>query len=175
VILKCFSCGNENKENSKFCFKCGAKLAAAQVQQVVPTIIPEAVPVSPVTVPVSPVTMPIREDVATRPLSTASLLFKESGAEIQVPYKTLISIGRADKQAGYIPEIDLTEIDKSKVTSRKHGCITYINGIYKISDSGSLNGTFQNGVKLESGIEKNLKNGDEIIFGKLVSTFICKD
>lgn len=110
-------------------------------------------------------------DLSTRPLLKASIVFEASGKEIPVPYKAEVLVGREDKDNGNLPDIDLTDIDTSKVTSRRHSFILYSEGLYKIKDLGSINGTFLNGVKLENGVEYDLKGGDEIIFGKIVCTF----
>lgn len=165
--MKCPSCGNDNKESSKFCFKCGFKLAVP----VPPPVF--NIPASQETAPVSPSMVPAAEDLSTKPLAAASLLFKDSGMELTIPYKPVVYIGREDRKTGHIPDVDLSEIDKGKVTSRKHAYISYSDGKYKIADQGSLNGTFINSTKLEKNIEYDLKNGDEIILGKLVCIFNC--
>jgi len=124
------------------------------------------------TTPIPPPVPPPAGDLSTRPLVSASIIIKDSNRAIPVPYKPAVYIGRADT-SGYFPDIDLTDVDRDKVTSRKHGYISYLNGKYNLIDQGSMNGTYLNGVKLEKGKEYDLKNGDEIIFGKLVCIFSC--
>lgn len=209
--MKCPNCGSDNKENSKFCFKCGFKLlqpAPQPLQKQIPvmqqqpsivphqipvvphqiTVVPEHTPVVPQQVqPVSsqvsaapnisretvPVSLPAAppQDLSTRPLISASLFFKDSSKEISLPFKPLVYIGRVDKQSGNNPEIDLTDMDTAKTTSRKHSYIVFTNGKYKIADTGSMNGTFLNGVKLDKDVEYEIKSGDEIVFGKLSCIF----
>jgi hypothetical protein len=123
------------------------------------------------TAPIAAVPVYEASDLSTRPLVSASLLFKESSKEIILPYKPMVHIGRSDIQSGNIPDVDLAEVDRQRVVSRKHSSIAYANGIYKISDAGSMNGTYVNSKKLEAGEEIQLKNGDEIMFGKLACIF----
>lgn len=164
--MRCPGCGNENKESAKFCFKCGFKF-----QKLVPP--PGGSLQSKETTPVSPPVLPVSEDLSTRPLMSASLVFKEGSKEIILPYKPVSYIGREDKSSGYSIDIDLTEVDRGKVVSRKHGYISCSEGKYRIADQGSMNGTFVNNTRLEKDIEYDLKNGDEIIFGKLSCIFKC--
>lgn len=162
--MRCPGCGNENKDSAKFCFKCGFKL-----QKPAPS--PVGMLPSKETIPVSPPVIPASEDLSTRPLISASLYFKDDNREIIVPYKPLIYIGRTDKTSGQIIDIDLTELDRGRVVSRKHGYISCTEGRYRIADIGSMNGTFLNNDRLEKDIEYDLKNGDEIVFGKLFCIF----
>lgn len=163
--MKCQACGNENKENAKFCFKCGGKLLYSS-----PPNIKEREEAIKATTPVKVV-----DDLSTAPLSRAWLLFNEDGTEITIPYKTEVLIGRLDIDSGNNPDIDLTEIDKNKVTSRKHALIIYSQGKYKLRDMRSMNGTFLNGKRLEHNLAYQLKNEDEILLGKLGCTFRCID
>lgn len=165
----CPNCGCENKDTAKFCFRCGFKFTAYPPN---PAVRQEYVsppqPKSP-----EPFTPGFSQDAATRPLRSASLLFVESSRQFEMPPQPVTSIGRADRQSGYVPEIDLTEVDMGKVVSRKHACITYTCSGYKIKDMGSTNGTFLNNSRLQQGVEWDLKNGDEIIFGKVICIFSC--
>lgn len=163
--MKCQACGNENKESAKFCFKCGGKLLYSS-----PPNIKERGDCIKVTTPIKAI-----EDLSTAPLSKVCLFFNEDGTEIAIPYKTEVLIGRLDIDSGNNPDIDLAKIDKGKVTSRKHALIIYSQGEYKLKDMGSMNGTFLNGQRLEHNIEYQLKNGDEILLGKLDCTFRCID
>lgn len=49
--------------------------------------------------------------------------------------------------------------------SRRHATITVSNGQFAVSDNGSSNGTFVNGVKIQSGFPHPLRPGDEIQVG----------
>lgn len=84
----------------------------------------------------------------------------------------LISLIGPNRGARYLIDQDLTslgrlpenEIFLDDITvSRKHAEITRANGEYSLKDTGSLNGTYLNGV-LVSG--KDLADGDEVQIGK---------
>ncbi len=83
-----------------------------------------------------------------------------------------IRMGRWDADNGHFPEIDLTDDDIDSKVSRSHAKITVENGQYFIEDLGSLNGTFVNrGKRLVQGQKVLLKNGDELIVGKMFFRF----
>lgn len=159
--MRCPSCGYENKETSKFCIKCGFKLSAAVTAPTVAFVS-------------DPITPENTSDLSTKFLSEAVLIFKDVNKEFILPMQPVINVGRSDSRINHKPDIDLTSIDAEKVTSRKHARIAYSNGIYKLADLSSLNGTYVNGKKLQNGDECGLKDGDEIIFGKLYCVFNCR-
>ncbi len=72
-------------------------------------------------------------------------------------------LGRRDYTTGFIPDVDLTREDEEKYISRKHSSISYINDKFYIAEEpGSVNGTYLNGDKLNTGVKYELKNGDEL-------------
>ncbi|RME60527.1 FHA domain-containing protein [Candidatus Parcubacteria bacterium] len=75
-------------------------------------------------------------------------------------------IGRPDR--GFIPDIDLTDLDKRRnfVASRRHAEIIMVNEQLAIKALKTLNGTFVNGQELLPGKWHILKNNDEIQFGR---------
>ncbi|NLI41067.1 MAG: FHA domain-containing protein [Caldisericales bacterium] len=80
-------------------------------------------------------------------------------------------IGRADRLAGIVPEIDLTDADKEMVTSRRHACITKKGDSYIIEDLGSTNFTYLNGKMLSPKTPTKLDDGDVIRIGKIYLVF----
>ncbi|HNW31694.1 MAG TPA: FHA domain-containing protein [Caldisericia bacterium] len=80
-------------------------------------------------------------------------------------------IGRADKLAGIVPEIDLTNFDKEMVTSRRHACVTKKGDSYIIEDLGSTNFTYLNGRMLSPKTPTKLDDGDVIRIGKIYLVF----
>jgi pSer/pThr/pTyr-binding forkhead associated (FHA) protein len=57
--------------------------------------------------------------------------------------------------------VDLV-IPFNKMISRKHCRVTKMNGTYYISDEGSANGTYVNGVRLNPGQRMQINRGDVI-------------
>ena len=77
-------------------------------------------------------------------------------------------VGRWDPDTGSFPEIDLDEEDEEAKISRKHATIKKSGDKLSIRDMGSLNGTFLNrGERLEQGKDYPLREGDEIVIGKI--------
>ena len=69
-------------------------------------------------------------------------------------------------------EIDLEAEDVEAKVSRKHAVITRSGTSVTLEDVGSLNGTFVNREdRLEEGNRHELKNGDEVIIGKVFFVF----
>ena len=57
-------------------------------------------------------------------------------------------IGRRDPKHNILPDLDITELDSSKIASRRHACIEFDQKTWVISDPGSANGTWLNGDRL---------------------------
>jgi pSer/pThr/pTyr-binding forkhead associated (FHA) protein len=66
------------------------------------------------------------------------------------------------------PEIDLShEGELSKSVSRRHAAIARQGEIVVIEDTGSVNGTFVNGKRLDPYLPEIIKSGDILQLGKL--------
>lgn len=83
-----------------------------------------------------------------------------------------IRVGRFDSVTGTSPEIDLTEADVYKTTSRRHAKFVNDGGRLIVKEEiGTANGTFVNGKRIATGTEVELNEGDWIQFGG-VKTFL---
>lgn len=166
----CSNCGKKNEQGSKFCFVCGTKLEVIAKSEVksVPEVKEREKAAGTALIPLDDIPV---SDLSTRPLILAALIYKEDGTELELPFKPQILIGRTDNISQNFPDIDLTELDKNRVTSRKHALISYSEGKYRIKDLGSMNGICVNGSRLNTENEYALKDGYEITFGKLEFTF----
>ena len=96
----------------------------------------------------------------------ARLVVKRSGAEtdVEFPVNSPCVIGRFDPAVGPI-DIDLGSLPEGSYVSRKHAKITCEDGVWKISDMGSSNGTFLLGSDFEKVEEAELHDGAEIALG----------
>src|SRR5271169_4443108 len=82
---------------------------------------------------------PVGEPVAT----SGTLVLKRSGAETDISF-TLNPpsiVGRFDPTVGPI-DVDLGSLPEGSYVSRKHAKITCEDGVWKVHDLGSSNGTF---------------------------------
>jgi hypothetical protein len=74
-----------------------------------------------------------------------------------------ISIGRSSHD--YKPDVDLSELDKNLIASRKHAEILKKEKHYILRSLSPTNGTLLNGSPLENETETVLQSGDVILFG----------
>lgn len=85
-----------------------------------------------------------------------------------VPLQIEIVIGRADRETGWLPDIDLTPYGASSTTgvSRRHVRLIW-NGEWQIEDLNSVNGTYLNHRRLKPGELLPLLPGSVIQIGKM--------
>jgi pSer/pThr/pTyr-binding forkhead associated (FHA) protein len=98
-----------------------------------------------------------------------------SGAEIPLPAKAEILIGREDPVSGIFPEVDLTPHGGEEGgVSRRHARLTVEGGNYQIEDLDSTNHTFVNKQKLAPHTRSVVQDGDEIRCGRVALTLKTK-
>ena len=119
-------------------------------------------------------------DTASAPAPTAKsdLLFEDSmvlrleivGATIPIlvyPKKDTL-IGRRDVTTGTMPDVDLTSYAGYRMgVSRRHAIIRLQDKRLEVVDLGSSNGSTLNGVQMQPHQPYPLRNGDELMFGKM--------
>ncbi|MFN8527015.1 MAG: FHA domain-containing protein [Anaerolineae bacterium] len=77
-------------------------------------------------------------------------------------------IGRRDPLTGTSPEIDLTAFAGYRMGVSRNHCILRLNeNRLELTDLGSSNGTALNGEKLKPHIAHTLRDGDELMLGKM--------
>jgi hypothetical protein len=83
--------------------------------------------------------------------------------------KAETSIGRRDPATGTMPDVDLSAYAGYRLgVSRKHAIIRLKNHQLEIYDLGSSNGTSVNGVRLTPHQPHVLRDGDEVLLGKMM-------
>lgn len=76
------------------------------------------------------------------------------------------TVGRFDSVTGIRPDVDLTDLDTSRSTSRKHAKIIREDGhLYVFEEAGTANGTFVNGKRIKTGVRTEFQDGDQLRFG----------
>jgi CRP-like cAMP-binding protein len=76
------------------------------------------------------------------------------------------TIGRTDPVTGIRPDVDLTAVDIDRSVSRRHAKIIRSEDGYAILEEvGTLNGTFVNDERVQTGVPFPLSNGDRVRIG----------
>jgi hypothetical protein len=104
--------------------------------------------------------------LGTAPALQPVLEHRPTGTVFPLPPVGELAIGRLDRSTGQTPEIDLTAIDTTRSTGRRHARISARGGGYYLrEETGTRNGTFVNGRRVQSGEEVTLTDGDRLKFG----------
>jgi len=148
----CPECGFQNPEAANYCSRCGALLVKEE-------------PGSETTMSYVPEEGDEEGSVSLEELGAEgpALVVRSGGGragEHFVPSGERTTIGRS-------PDCDIFLDDVT--VSRKHAVLIERDGDLYIEDQGSLNGTFLNRRRIESG---KLENGDELQIGKYKLTFL---
>jgi Cyclic nucleotide-binding domain/FHA domain len=100
------------------------------------------------------------------------LVHPPSGMEFHLSNGSETTIGRKDPVTGIYPDIDLTPVDNQRSVSRRHAKI-YRRGskFFFGEEIGTMNATFLNGRRLETGIPAEIRRGDELRCGVVVLRF----
>jgi len=150
----CPECGFQNPEAANYCSRCGTLLVKDE-------------PGSETTMSYTPEEAEEGGLVSLEDLGAEgpALVVRSGGGragEHFVPQGERTTIGRS-------PDCDIFLDDVT--VSRKHAVLVYKDDAFFIEDQGSLNGTFLNRRRIESG---RLENGDELQIGKYKLSFLEK-
>jgi len=108
--------------------------------------------------------------------SYAKLVLKRSGAEtdIEFPLNPPAVAGRFDPSVGPI-DIDLGSLPEGSYVSRKHAKFTCDDGVWRVHDLGSSNGTFVLNDDFERVETADLRDGQEVALGNARFVFHLTD
>lgn len=97
------------------------------------------------------------------------LVHAASGMEFPLSTGPETTIGRKDPVTGIYPDVDLSPLDAQRSISRRHAKI-YRRGtkFFLGEEIGTMNSTFLNGNRLETGVPAEIRPGDELRFGVVV-------
>ncbi|HEX9944345.1 MAG TPA: cyclic nucleotide-binding domain-containing protein [Thermoanaerobaculia bacterium] len=100
------------------------------------------------------------------------LVHVPSGMEFHLSNGSETTIGRKDPVTGIYPDVDLTPVDSQRSVSRRHAKIYRRGSKYFFGEEiGTMNSTFLNGKRLETGIPAEIRAGDELRCGVVVLRF----
>jgi pSer/pThr/pTyr-binding forkhead associated (FHA) protein len=150
----CPECGFQNPETANYCAKCGALLVKDEsgtetTQQYTPEEADEEAAAA-------------LEDLGVK---GPALIVRSGGGrsgETFYPQGERTTIGRSPDCEIFLDDVTV---------SRKHAVLLQRDGRFVVEDLGSLNGTFLNRRRIESG---ELADGDELQIGKYRLTFLLK-
>jgi CRP-like cAMP-binding protein len=115
---------------------------------------------------------PVDSTMMGGPEARERLLHHKSKMEFRLATGPETTIGRRDPVTGIDPDIDLTPVDVQRSISRRHAKIYRRDGkFFAAEEIGTMNGTFVNGVRLETGVPLEIKAGDEVRFGVVETVF----
>jgi hypothetical protein len=95
-----------------------------------------------------------------------------STTEFALPFDHEVGVGRLDPVTQLSPEIDLTSLDPQRSLSRRHARIVFRGDRFFLREEiGTANGTFVEGERLATGVERELAPGARIRFGRVDFVF----
>jgi pSer/pThr/pTyr-binding forkhead associated (FHA) protein len=149
--IYCPECGFQNPEASNYCAKCGALLAVEESGEATMTFTPEDAEEE---------GQPALEDFG---IKGPALVVRSGGGRAGETF-TLeaerTTIGRSPDCEIFLDDVTV---------SRKHAVVERKANVLRIEDLGSLNGTFLNRKRIDSG---ELSDGDELQIGKYRLSFL---
>jgi pSer/pThr/pTyr-binding forkhead associated (FHA) protein len=80
-------------------------------------------------------------------------------------------VGRS--AADWTPDVDLEGLDENRRVSRRHAELAREDGVTRVRDAGSRNGTAVNGTPLRRGATRTLRDGDRISFGGVEAIYLA--
>ena len=139
-MIKCETCGAASILGTLFCIECGASLFETE------------------------------KDGAGSQWRYIHFLILDNGRKQKLPLSESepVSIGRADPEEGYWPQLDLTDDGGfEKGVSRHHAVIQFLSQQAVLVDQGSANGTWLDGIQLEPEEKYTLPASSKLRFGGL--------
>lgn len=154
--MKCSACGQDNQQQGQPCSNCGVVFSLFEATGVIPLTEDDSAELG------------IPTDLPSVASGGAALVVRKGpleGVRFDLVAKDgqVISVGRSPESSIFLDDVTV---------SRKHATLARVNGVWTISDTGSLNGTYVNRDRVESGA---LKNGDELQIGKYRFAFVTGD
>ncbi len=102
----------------------------------------------------------------------AARLVADNGAVSFALSEGISTVGRADRASGWAPTIDLSALDTTRKSSRRHAEIRRTPKGALIRDLGSSNRTFLNGQPLTPNTDYPLSEGDVLKFGEVLLSVV---
>ena len=147
----CPECGFQNPEAANYCSKCGALLVREESSEATMAFVPEEADEEG------------QRELEDFGIKGPALVVRSGGGRAGETF----ALSAEKTTIGRSPDCDIVLDDVT--VSRRHAVVTHKDGELTIEDLGSLNGTFLNRHRIESGA---LTDGDELQVGKYRLTFL---
>jgi hypothetical protein len=96
------------------------------------------------------------------------LLHLESGKSFPLAAGKDSTVGRFDPVTELAPDVDLSELDTQRSTSRRHARISERDGKFYVREEiGTANGTYVGNERLQTGVEREVHDGEAARFGRV--------
>jgi CRP-like cAMP-binding protein len=115
-----------------------------------------------------------KETRAPRPPVTGAPTLVHAGSDTRLPLprKLEVLVGRPDRSAGTVPDVDLSPFDAERTLSRQHARLVLTPaGIAVRVEAAARNGTFVNGRRVQPETELLLADGDRVRFGAVETLY----
>jgi hypothetical protein len=170
----CPVCGAPVIPGEAFCDNCGSSLLGNAGMGTAP-VMPSAGAPAPVVnygpPPVAPMP-PAPTPVVPTYAPAARLLVNSTRAEIPLPTRNDLVVGREDPMSNSYPDVDLNPHGALELgVSRRHALISRSGDQYYVEDLNSVNGTLLNQRRIPPRTRMQLHSGDQLMFGRLGLTF----
>lgn len=168
-MITCPSCHHQEFVGALFCSSCGAQLTYQTKSPTETVQYPEPEEV----IGAAAETRVISSSAASQ--ARVSVKIKETGQVIPLEGSDEFTIGRVSGTQPILPDIDLTPFKAyQQGVSRLHAILRIKGDDITISDLGSANGTYVNGVKIPAYELIHLSNGDTLSLGKFTLEIIIR-
>lgn len=120
----------------------------------------------------TPLSREMPTPIIQAPAEGPEKLVHASGMEFPLSTGPETTIGRKDPVTGIYPDVDLSPFDTQRSVSRRHAKIYRRGSKFFLGEEiGTMNSTFLNGVRLETGVPAEIHPGDELRFGVVALKF----
>ena len=120
----------------------------------------------------TPLSREIPTPILQAPAEGTERLLHFSGMEFPLSTGPETTVGRKDPVTGIYPDVDLSPLDSQRSVSRRHAKIYRRGGKFFLGEEiGTMNSTFLNGVRLDTGVPAEFHKGDELRFGVVALKF----
>jgi pSer/pThr/pTyr-binding forkhead associated (FHA) protein len=147
----CPECGFQNPESANYCSKCGSLLAREESGETTMAFTPDEADEEG------------QPELADFGIKGPALVVRSGGGRAGETFP----LGTEETTIGRSPDCDIFLDDVT--VSRRHAVLKRNSNELEIEDLGSLNGTFLNRRRIETGV---LSDGDELQIGKYKLTFL---